>query len=425
MLIFSFVFSYIFGRLPYENEKEEPVNCKKFNVGPKTAEHETKSNIPTSQKIGSVCQIEIKPQEMPKHTETKNCNRKQKPTFLAVCCALFCLTAILGYMIPMPKELEKLLVSLSSVITEPAERNTVLITDVEPEKAASTTTIFAPAASDSRATEENNNIFAEKEKAQFPTNLSTGAISTISNETQYDIDISEILATKYPIEKTECAKPSDDAVSVFADGIQSPSVLIIHTHGTEGYTDSAAGNYRTHDKEKNVVTVGKHLAQKLTEKGISVVHCEKMFDESSYIKAYSNSFAAVSEYLAEYPSIKYVIDLHRDAIPDRDGDGYARLLANIDGVECAQLMFVVGTDEAGATHPNWRNNLRTVFEIQKNMCESFPSLMRAVNLRRASFNQQLSRGYFILEAGNCENELCEVLASMELFADIFAKTITK
>ena len=402
------------------------MNCKKFNVGNKTAESETKTTIPTSEKIGAVCEIEIKPPEKKEFVETKSNKTKKKPPFVAIFCAVFCLAAIFGYTMPMPKELEKLLISLSTAVTEPCAKSTVLIFEAEPEKTEQTVPSSPlPAASDSMAEETIDAPAAESEKVQFPTDLSEGALSSIANETQYDVDISEMLVDKYPIEKSENTKMKNDAVSVFADGAQSPSVLIIHTHGTEGYADCAAENYRTQDKERNVVAAGKHLAQKLTEKGVSVVHCEKMFDESSYIKAYSNSFAAVSEYLADYPSIKYVIDLHRDAIPNPDGNGYARLSTNIDGVECARLMFVVGTDEAGATHPNWRENLRTVFEIQKSMCDSFPSLMRAVNLRRASFNQQLCRGYFILEAGNCENELCEVLSSIELFADVFAKTISK
>ena len=149
-----------------------------------------------------------------------------------------------------------------------------------------------------------------------------------------------------------------------------------------------------------------------------------MFDASSYIKAYSNSFSAVNEYLSQYPSIKYVIDLHRDAIPDSNGKGYARLISNIDGTEHAQLMFVIGTDEAGATHPGWKSNLRTALEIQKNMCERYPDIMRSINLRKASFNQQLSPGYFILEAGNCENSIEEAFRSAELFAKIFADTIS-
>ena len=49
--------------------------------------------------------------------------------------------------------------------------------------------------------------------------------------------------------------------------------------------------------------------------------------------------------------------------------------------------------------------------------------MRSVNLRRASFNQQLSPGYFILEAGNCGNTIDETMESIQLFAECFAEVV--
>ena len=52
----------------------------------------------------------------------------------------------------------------------------------------------------------------------------------------------------------------------------------------------------------------------------------------------------IESYLAQYPSIQMVLDVHRDAVEDRAGFP-AALTANIDGEEYARLMLVVGTDE--------------------------------------------------------------------------------
>lgn len=243
----------------------------------------------------------------------------------------------------------------------------------------------------------------------------------LSNETKYSIDMTELLKESYPINALmRHPQENTDAVTVFAQSV--PEVLIIHTHGTECYADTPESGYRSTDCNYNVVRAGKELHDTLKTYGVSVLHCTEMFDKDSYIKSYSNSYSAVSEYLSKYPSIKYVIDLHRDAVSDESGN-YTRPVTAVDGESAAQLMLVVGTDEAGARHKGWKDNLRTAAGIQKAVDAAYPGLMRNINLRRASFNQQLCNGYFILEAGNCGNTLEEVLVSVRAFGKIFAKTV--
>ena len=243
----------------------------------------------------------------------------------------------------------------------------------------------------------------------------------LSNETAYTVDLAALSETPYPIPflSDSASNSSADAVDVFGEA--APSVLIIHTHGTECYADADTATYRTDNPDKNVVSVGKVLAEALSAQGIEVLHCEEMFDKDSFITAYSRSYAAVKDYRTRYPSIRYVIDLHRDAVPTQDG--YADLKTEIDGKECAKLMTVVGTDEAGAIHPNWQDNLRVAQEICRHVEAAYPSLMRSINLRRASFNQQLASGYFILEVGSCGGRLEAAQNSMPYFAKAFADTI--
>lgn len=260
--------------------------------------------------------------------------------------------------------------------------------------------------------------------------IQTVSISTsekLTNETAYTVELDVLSQLPYPIAAVaasgEAASGEEqDAVSVF--GESQPQVLILHTHGTECYADSqSGGSYRCRDTEKNVVRVGRELAEVLTQRGLSVIHCEEMFDEDSFIKAYSNSYNAVREYLDQYPSIRYVIDLHRDAVSDGHG-GYADLSVSLEGESCAQMMLVVGTDEAGAKHPEWRNNLRVALQLQTDVQQRYPGLMRPLNLRRASFNQQLSPGYFLLETGSCGGTMEEALRSIRLFGGVFADTVT-
>ncbi len=267
-------------------------------------------------------------------------------------------------------------------------------------------------------------IYTESDKAGYDkasspvketADLSASNLAKISNETKYRIDINELVEKKR--EMASAAIASEESEPVF--GGYSPKVLIIHTHGTECYSDIPTEGYRSDNTDLNVVSIGKHLFDTLSKNGISAIHCSEMFDKDSYINSYRNSFAAVNEYLKKYPSIKYVIDLHRDAVQDENGK-YTKLLSS-DGV--AQLMFVVGTNEAGANHPNWKDNLVMAYELQQMLCEQKDDLMRPIYLRRASSNQQLCNGYFILEAGPCANTINEVLPSVEVFGEILARKL--
>ncbi len=344
---------------------------------------------------------------------------KQKKTFPINGCALFIsLCAVLGLLfifIPIPEPFENFLENIIFFVSEDGEETKIPFIPEGSTFNKNTSTIFAdiPACEKSAFGNELPILQASE------ISISSKGISAISNETKYNIDFDSLMSQSFPIQKISLTSSQNDSLPVFSQ--IAPEVLIIHTHGTEGYEDCAFSNYRTHDTSKNVVAVGKALASELEAYGISVIHCEEMFDKDSYIKAYSNSYSKVAEYLSKYPSIKYVIDVHRDAVPDGEG-GYAKLVCDTNGETLAQLMLVVGTDEAGAKHKEWTKNLRTAAEIQKGVFEENENLMRPLNLRKASFNQQLSSGYFILEAGNCANTLEEAKLSMSVFAKSFAKT---
>lgn len=380
--------------------------------------------------VKSISEIEIKDAFENDQMQKLKPKKHKFPVTALAFIGLCGISTIIFAFTPIPKTVETPLKSLAAFFTGYAYSHEALWisnsnpSDTEQINSGFTAGAEAPSNQENNLSsnaENNDSSGFNTEVSSNPISLASSNMTRISNETQYTISIPELLNEPYPIASVSTHEYSDEAsVEVFSQC--PPEVLIIHTHGTESYSDTAQTNFRTQDKNKNVVAVGTKLADALAEKGIVSIHCEEMFDAESYIKAYSNSFSAVSEYLEEYPSIKYVIDLHRDAISD-PGGGYAKLLTDVNGTSCAQLMLVVGTDEAGAQHPGWKNNLRTAFEIQEKICEKYPDLMRSVNLRRASFNQQLSPGYFILEAGNCGNTIDETMESIQLFAECFSEVV--
>lgn len=241
----------------------------------------------------------------------------------------------------------------------------------------------------------------------------SGNILTLSNETSYSPDTAALL------QKTPSAAENLTVSN-------EPLVLIIHTHAGECYTkhdEMYPENEPTRDYEgDNMLSIGREVKNVLSDFGICAIHSETMHDRESFINAYSNSAKTVKKYLEEYPSIKFVIDIHRDAIVRSDGESIKPVI-EIAGQKYAQLMFVVGTDQKGHNHPKWQENLSLALNVMQKAEEFYPGLFRSINLRDVPFNQQLSTGYLLLEAGTVSNLKEEALLSARAFAQSLAAFI--
>ena len=245
--------------------------------------------------------------------------------------------------------------------------------------------------------------------------LSVQSVTAINNETVYEPDV-EIINNTLP-----------KALKNYTISHDEPSVLIVHTHGCEAYTEyddmyPKEENTRTTDTEKNVVRVGREISDILESYGISTIHCTRLCDEESFIDAYDVSHDVVKEYLEKYPSIRVVLDVHRDAIVKQSGESI-KPSVNIAGQDYAQLMFVVGTGQSAHSHSDWEENLSLAMCIQNEAHTRYPGLFRAVNLRKVPFNQWLSCGYLLLEVGSSANKLDEALASAQAFGHILSAVL--
>ncbi len=200
-----------------------------------------------------------------------------------------------------------------------------------------------------------------------------------------------------------------------------PTVLILHTHATESYTPAEGEAYeesaafRTLDTDYNMVSVGDRLAEILTANGISVIHDRTLHDHPSYNGSYSRSREAAEQWLAQYPSIRLVLDLHRDASGDINNQ--LRTAVTVDGVDYARMMLVMGTDASGQTHPQWEDNLSLALKLQATLERSIPGITRPLSLRPTRFNQDLSTGALLIEMGAAGNSREEALRSAEALAD--------
>ena len=202
-------------------------------------------------------------------------------------------------------------------------------------------------------------------------------------------------------------------------GAQGPQVLIIHTHGSEAYTMPAGHDYvstgtcRTSDTTKNVVRVGDEIASVLSGYGISVLHDRTLYDDPPYEGAYGRSVEGIEAYLEKYPSISFILDIHRDAVEDAQHRQYK--LISLEDPNAAQLSFIMGSN-----HDGWQENLKLAAAVQQHLTDQYPTLMRPVTVRNSDYNEYFTPGSLLVEVGAAGNSLDEALNSARIFADAFA-----
>lgn len=198
-----------------------------------------------------------------------------------------------------------------------------------------------------------------------------------------------------------------------------PTVLIFHTHATESYTklpgDSyeESSDYRTTDPAYNMISVGQALAETLEAGGISVLHDTTLHDAQSYDDAYTTARETVADYLAQYPSIQLILDLHRDAADTPTGQ--LDTSATVLGEPSAQLMLVAGSDGGGYYHPDWQRNFSLALKLHVLLESENPGLCRHLCLRNSRYNQDLSPGMLLVEvggAGDTRQEACTAVQAL-------------
>lgn len=220
-------------------------------------------------------------------------------------------------------------------------------------------------------------------------------------------------------ESVDLAAAAEAAVNITLTS-EGPQILIVHTHATEAYTPDGTDVYtasdqsRTLEEEDNMLRVGDEMERVFTEMGLSVVHDRTLHDYPQYNGAYTRSKTTVEQYLEQYPSIKIVLDVHRDALVGEDGTVY-KAVTRIDGVDTAQVMLVIGHGQDGS-NPHWMENLTLACKLQSSMNTLYPTLARPMAFRASSYNQELSTGSLLVEVGTHGNTLQEALAGARLFA---------
>ena len=236
----------------------------------------------------------------------------------------------------------------------------------------------------------------------------------LKNNTSLDISIKEFLSgkIKFSIKKND-----------------EPQVLILHTHATETFMEKDSEYYteefssRSRDNTKNMIAVGEIVAKKLNNAGIKTIHSKTLHDYPSYTASYSRAAQTICDYIKKYPSIKVVLDLHRDAV-SRDNGDKVKLVSEFDGKKAAQVMLVMGSQSGSVTNfPKWKENMKLAVRLQQIMEKNYPTLARPLMLMSKNYNESLTTGSLLLEFGTDVNSLDEVFYSAEMVGNSLVKLL--
>lgn len=206
---------------------------------------------------------------------------------------------------------------------------------------------------------------------------------------------------------------------------EGPQVLIVQTHSTEAYEPEPGWEYeetepyRTLDPNYSVIRVGAEIAGVLESCGISVIHDQTINDYPSYSGSYDRMAETIQNYLAAYPTIRMVVDVHRDAIETASGamGGTAK-----NGT--ARVMLVSGTDEGGLYHPHWQQNLSCALKLERLLESESPGTSRGIALVTQRYNQHLTPLSLLAEFGAAGDTLLEALSAARSFGKSLARLLS-
>lgn len=273
---------------------------------------------------------------------------------------------------------------------------------------------------------ENNNTESDENISTYNEEI-TLAKTDVKTEVISDNNIKTSYTDKYKtveIKNQTDFKLTEEILTPDCEISNKKDIIIYHTHTCESYTATErfkykmTGNFRTTDLNYSVARVGTELKKYLEAYGFNVTHNTTKHDYPAYNGSYTRSLETIKSVLKTNTEAQIVFDLHRDAVGSKSD--YAPTV-KIGDEYAAQIMFVIGTSGGGASHPNWKENLKFAIKIQEKANELYPGLFRPIILRDARYNQHVTKAASIIEVGATGNTLEQCLTSMKYLAKVLSE----
>ncbi len=197
-------------------------------------------------------------------------------------------------------------------------------------------------------------------------------------------------------------------------------IYIYSTHETEEYSDKYLEVYNI---KPNVLTMNNILKDYLEDLGLktyiepdSVTNVLKEH-KWSYKYSYEASKILIEDTIKENPSLKLIIDLHRDSS--------AKKVTTFtkDNISYAKVLFIVGLE-----HPNYESNLNLATRLNELLEVEMPGLSRGISKKSGPgvngiYNQDLSPKSILIELGGQYNEIEELNNTLKILAKVILKYI--
>ena len=245
-----------------------------------------------------------------------------------------------------------------------------------------------------------------------------------------DADLSESEKGVYYINNNTLYRPDTEYLAgkdipyMYNEGSEYPLVLVLHTHTCEAYSADGKKVFLSNEGIKSpygtetVVAAGEQTVNILNLNGVPAVHCTVIHDGDSNVDSYKRAEQTIEWMLEMYPSIKYIIDIHRSSEMDEDGN-IIRTESYTGSAECAQLRITVSAGEQS----EWEDNLSLALKLRQKINGDSLRICRPVVLSGSEFNSKHSYYYLTVDMGSCGNTLDEALAAAEVFGDALSDII--
>ncbi len=198
-----------------------------------------------------------------------------------------------------------------------------------------------------------------------------------------------------------------------------PVVGIYHTHTAESFIPDSGTDHKPGGQRGDIVDVGEAMVKRFEQRGVPAIQSKTIHDYPSFMKAYDKSEVTVRKMVEDYPSLKALFDIHRDAGRREEAT------AIVNGLPVARVLIVVGRGQPGLEQPHWEENYAFAKLIDAKLNQYYPGVSRGIELVEWRYNQHLHPHALLFEMGSQYNTKEEATRTIEMIADVVTQILAE
>ncbi|WP_027408485.1 stage II sporulation protein P [Anoxybacteroides tepidamans] len=197
-----------------------------------------------------------------------------------------------------------------------------------------------------------------------------------------------------------------------------PSVYIYQSHNLESFLPETQVNdpSEAFHQTKNITLVGQRLSESLKKRGIQSIHDQTdiaaILKEKGlpFSKAYAVARESLLAALKSHPSVKMILDIHRDSKKRSD------TTININGKDYPRIEIIVSRSS-----DHYEENYKFAKRLHDQLEAKYPGLSRGVTVKDDGpnhYNQDVLGRSLLLQIGGVENTLKEEYRTADALAEV-------